>query len=88
MQQVALARTRHMEDMLLDAVDGDHFRGHLDLRRVDQNFACQLFDLARHGGREQHGVALARQHRNDFTDIADEAHIEHAVALVEDERLR
>ena len=44
-------------------------------------------DLVREGGAEQQVLALARQDFEDAPDVADEAHVEHAVGLVEDEDL-
>src|SRR3546814_5325347 len=42
-------------------------------------------DLRWHGSGEQQRVAPRRQGADDLSDIADEAHVEHAVGLVEDE---
>ena len=41
--------------------------------------------LARQRGREEERLPLLRQHADDSTHIVDEAHIEHAIGLVEDE---
>ena len=44
-------------------------------------------DLVREGRREQQVLAPGRQDREDLADVADEAHVEHPVGLVEDEDL-
>jgi hypothetical protein len=44
-------------------------------------------DLGRHRRREQHRLPLGRQLRQDAAHIGPEAHVEHAVRLVEDEHL-
>ena len=57
------------------------------LHRVGQHLAGELGDLLRHGRREEQRLALPRQHGDDLPDVVDEAHVEHAVGLVEDEDL-
>ena len=59
----------------------------LDLDRIAQDAAGQPHDLGQHGRREEQGLALLRQGCDHFADIVDEAHVEHAVGLVEDEHL-
>ena len=59
----------------------------LDLRRVVQQRLGELADLVRERGREEQVLPLLRQHREDAADVADEAHVEHLVGLVEDEDL-
>ena len=44
-------------------------------------------DLVRERRREQQVLAARRQQREDLADVADEAHVEHPVGLVEDEDL-
>jgi hypothetical protein len=44
-------------------------------------------DVVRVGGREQEVLAARREQREDLADVADEAHVEHPVRLVEDEDL-
>ena len=45
----------------------------------------ELGDFRRHGGREQRRLAARPDGLGDLGDRADEAHVEHAVGLVEDE---
>lgn len=52
-----------------------------------QHFLCQIGNLRRNGSREQQGLALFRQELDDALDIREKAHIEHAVGLVEHEKL-
>ena len=44
-------------------------------------------DLVGEGRGEQQVLAARRQQREDLADVADEAHVEHAVGLIEDEDL-
>ena len=48
---------------------------------------CQRSDVVRERGREQQVLASRRQQGEDLADVADEAHVEHPVRLVEDEDL-
>ena len=57
------------------------------LRRVLQHLAAELGDVLRHGGREHQRLPLRRELRHDLPDVADEAHVEHAVGFVEHEHL-
>ena len=52
-----------------------------------QHFLCQFGDLRRNGRREQQGLTLFRQELDDALDVREETHIEHAVGLVEHEKL-
>ena len=52
-----------------------------------QDLARQLRHLGRHGGREEHGLTLLRQQRQDATDRRPEALVEHLVGLIENQRL-
>src|SRR6187399_2243019 len=47
----------------------------------------ELSDVVRERGREQQVLPLAREQVDDPADVADEAHVEEAVRLVEDEDL-
>ena len=70
---------------LLDAVDRDLRRRDVDAHRMVENLRGELGDRRRHGGREQQRLALAPACDNDLPHVADEAHVEHAVGLVEHE---
>ena len=50
-----------------------------------ENILSEFRDRRRHGGGEQQRLALAPAQRNDLAHVVDEAHVEHAVGLVEDE---
>ncbi len=58
-----------------------------DVRGLRHIAAGEADDGARHGGREQHRLALHRQHGDDPLDVGQEAQVEHLVGLVEDEGL-
>jgi hypothetical protein len=78
--------------LLLDEVDrlGGGFAGRgdgidRDVERVAQKGARQLADLVGHRRREEQRLAVARDRPDDAPHVADEAHVQHAVRLVEDE---
>ena len=62
-------------------------RRDIDRSRVVQQAAGQFADFRREGGREHQVLPLLGQQRDDLADVADEAHVEHAVGFVEDENL-
>src|SRR3546814_5737392 len=45
-------------------------------------------DVLRHGGREQESLALPGKDAQHALNVIDEAHVEHAVGLVQDEDLQ
>ncbi len=62
-------------------------RGGADVRGLRHVAAGESDDRARHGRREQHGLAPGRQHVDDLLDVGQEAQVEHLVGLVEDQAL-
>ena len=54
---------------------------------IVQELRGQALDFGRHGGREEQRLAGERQELADALDIGDEAHVEHAVGLVDDQHL-
>jgi hypothetical protein len=72
---------------LLDDLHGGGLGGHLNLYRVGQEAPRQLHDRARHRRREEQVLPLVWQELQHPTDVVDEAHVEHAVGLVQDEEL-
>ncbi len=62
-------------------------RGGADVGGLRHVAAREADDRARHGRREQHGLAPGRQHVDDLLDVRQEAQVEHLVGLVEDECL-
>ena len=59
----------------------------LHVVRIALHLAGQLDDLVGHRRREEQGLAVLGQRLEDALDVGPEAHVEHAVALVEDQRL-
>ncbi len=80
---------------LLAAGDEDHrlgdllgrrdLRRHRHPRRVDQHAVRERLDGGRHRRGEEERLALPGDGRADAADVVDEAHVEHAVGLVEHE---
>ncbi len=84
-QQRALVVGRQAEHALFDTFDRGVRRRDFDAFRVVQQLARQCGDVCRERGREQQVLTLGRQAREDFLHIVNEAHVEHAVGLVEDQ---
>ena len=57
--------------------------GQLHLDGIVQNGACQLLNLLGHGGTEQDGLAVLGQILLYLQDVIAEAHVKHAVRLVQ-----
>ncbi len=77
-------------DELLDVRDRRALvvrRGGADVGGLRHVAASEADDRARHGRREQHGLALGRQHVDDLLDVGQEAQVEHLVGLVENQAL-
>ena len=86
-QQVALLLLLHHVDLLRDALGRGVARRDLDLGRVVEQAVGQFADLRREGGRVQQGLAHLGQNGDHLADVADEAHIQHAVRFVQHENL-
>ena len=73
--------------MLCNRVGGACRRRHLDDLRVGDEFVGQLLDVVRQGGREEQCLAQRWQKPDNTLDIGDEAHVQHAVRLVDHQNL-
>src|SRR5690606_10143263 len=56
-----------------------------DLLRLVQQAGGQFANVLGEGGREQQVLATRRQQTENLADVADKAHVEHAIGFVEDE---
>ena len=86
-EQVALAFAVHGDHELLDQLRGGVARRDLDEAGVDEDAAGELRGLVRERRGEQQVLPLRRQEVDDPADVADEAHVEQPVGLVQDEDL-
>ena len=84
-ERVGLLAGFDLERELLDGVDGQRRRLHLDRDRVVQVLVGEAPDLGRHRRREQRRLAARRRQRQDPLDVLQEAEVEHLVGLVEDD---
>ena len=71
--------------MLVDLLSSCALWSNADFLRVVEEAVSQLSDLWSHRGREEQSVALLRNGRGNFLNVADEAHVEHAVSFVKNE---
>jgi hypothetical protein len=86
-EHAALVGLFDEEHLLLDAICGHFLRTHVHRQRIVQHVGHNVVDRIGHGGAEQQVLPLVRHHANDALDVVNEAHVEHAVGLVEDEVL-
>lgn len=76
---------------LLDFVNrlGLSDRDDVKVERVGkERLAGDLLDLRRHGCREEEGLAILGEPRNNVLEVATETHVEDGVSLVEDELMK
>ena len=86
-QERVLARLVDEHHLLADLLHRRSLGGDLDLDRVDHQLRRERGDRRGHGGGEEHRLAALGQLGDDPPDVGQEAHVEHAVGLVEDEQL-
>ncbi|VUD75088.1 hypothetical protein MET9862_05728 [Methylobacterium symbioticum] len=75
------------DEALDDGLGSGGGAGHLDALGVVQERVREALDLRRHRRREEQRLAREGHHLHDALDVGDEAHVEHAVGLVDDEEL-
>ena len=85
-QQIRLLPRLDGVHPLVDSLRGRSGRRHLDAHRVAGDLQRKGVNAVRHGGREQHGLAPPRNLAEDALDLRPEAHVEHAVGLVEHQK--
>ena len=76
-----------LEEAVLHLLDGGLGRVDLVLDRVADPVTDQAGDVVVQRGREEHGLVLARDAAQEPDDLGQEAHVDHAVGLVEHEHL-
>src|SRR5205085_1366286 len=86
-EEVPLALAIHGVNDLAHELDRRVPSCDLDVGGIVEQATRELADLVRERGAEQEVLALRRQDRKDPADVADEAHVEHAIRLVQDEDL-
>ncbi len=76
---------RHNTRLVCDRRRRAAARTHLDERRIGRQFIRKPHHLFRHRRRKQHGLAVGRggHHLGDAAHVGPEAHVHHAVRLVE-----
>ena len=83
-QQEALAFLVHLVNHLAHFFCGRRYGSHGNAHRLVQQVVRQLHNFRRHGGREEHRLALGGQFGNYFFHVVNEAHVQHAVCLIQD----
>ena len=82
-EHLRLVPGAHRQLELLDRVDRERRRLHVDEAGVIQVAVRQLADGSGHRGGEQRGLATSRREREDSLDVLQKAEVEHLVGLVE-----
>ncbi len=77
----------HEAHRLVDRLGCGRARGHRDLDRIDEHARSEVGDGGRNGCGEEERLPALGQSRDNLANVVDEAHVEHAVGLVEDEDL-
>jgi len=86
-QQRHLARFSHRVHLVGDGVRNAIALGDFNVFGVLQHGIGQPLDFGREGGREQQTLPRLRQHIENALDIGNKAHIQHAVRLIQNQRL-
>ena len=84
-EQILLVSLFDEKNMLVDLLSSRALWGDADFLRIVEESVGQLSDLWCHRGREEQSLALLRDGCGNFLNVANEAHVEHAVSFVEDE---
>ena len=80
-------RRWHSNDTLLNRFGGHIFSRDLNADRLMQELIHETFNLIWHGGREEENLTCKGRHVENFLNVGDEAHIEHAVSFIDDKGL-
>src|SRR5262245_65799757 len=83
-----ILRRRAITEKLRDGGGGRCRPRDLDAHWIFKKGVDQALDLRRHRGREEQRLPARGEQLTDALDVRNEAHVEHAVRLVEDEDLR
>src|SRR5881296_178130 len=84
-QERRLLLGRRLVEHLRDFRDGLGDHAGVDAHGTDEMPADQRLDLCRHRRRKAEGLPVERRYAEDALDLGCEAHVEHAVGLVEDD---
>ena len=82
-ERVRLLLVRHLDVEVVDRVDRERGRAHLDLHRVVHERVRQAADLRRNRRAEEPGLAAHRRALEDRLHVLEEAEVQHLVGLVE-----
>ena len=86
-QQSRLLALVHRVNRLFHLLGGGIAGRNLHLHRVIQQTFRKSTDLIGEGGREQQVLAPGRQQRKNLANVADKAHVQHAVGFIQHQNL-
>ena len=85
LEQILFLLAVALDHLLHHRFSGSIARGHIDRNRLMQQARGQFADFRRKSGGKKQILTVFRQQGDDLADIADEAHVEHAVGLIQHE---
>ena len=86
-QQVALGSLTHKQHALVHGLSSAADPGHFDPDGVGEDRLRQFDNALWHGCAKEQALTLFREHGDDASDVVDEAHVQHGVGLVQDQKL-
>ena len=86
-QQVAFGSLTHEQHALVHCLSSAADPGHLDPDGVGEDRFRQFDNALWHGCAEEQALTLFREHGDDASDVVNEAHVQHGVGLVQDQKL-
>ena len=87
-QQVLFILLSHIVKLLHNRLHRRRLRRHLHASRVMQKRLGKLCNFLRHRGRKKQRLPFFRQPSNDFSNIPDEAHVQHPVGFIQNENFQ
>ena len=86
-EEIALGALADKQHALVDRFCRTAHAGHFDPDGVGENGFGQLDNAVGHRGAEEQTLSLFWQHGDHPADVVDEAHVEHGVGFVQDQKL-
>ena len=86
-EQIAFCPLTDKHHALVDSLCGTADARDFNPNWILEDRLGELHNAVWHGRAEKQTLSLFRKHRNDAFDVVDEAHVEHGVCLVQDQKL-
>ena len=86
-EPVGLGAGLDLDHLVIDRARRAALLAHLHILGRAQHFLGHALDLSRQRGREEQRLPIGRQRRHDLLNVGPEAHVHHAVRLVQHQEL-